>query len=80
MNYFHENFKSDKEFKRYVSENPEMTMGEFGDLFKKPDWCQYGDAVRGGNMMGCMSLWKFLVKDRDSCSNCDQCEENNVSE
>lgn len=72
--YFHENFKSPDDFMRFLVTNANMTLGELGNEYKKPQWCQYDDAVKGGKAMGCMSLWNFNIKNMEDCKGCDQCE------
>jgi hypothetical protein len=73
--HFHKTFNTPEDYRKFLVTDGAMTLGELGKRFKKPDWCAYEDAVKGGKKMGCMSLWNFNIKTIEDCKGCDECND-----
>jgi hypothetical protein len=68
MKYFHKVTKVG--FSKLVAEK--KTWKDIMENYSQPSWCSYPDALSGA--MGCWSLTSLMIKNKRSCSNCDQCK------
>lgn len=48
-----------------------ITMVDFLDSYKRPDWCGNGGALEGLN--GCSGLLQGIVKSKAHCGSCSYC-------
>lgn len=67
MKYWHE--LTEEEQKAII--DTEITIGEFTEQYKQPDWCMMSGALEG--QWGCWSLMAGNVTGEDFCKSCEYC-------
>ena len=65
--YWHEVPPAERE---QIIKESKMTVGEFLERFKQPDWCEYPEALAG--QMGCWSL--VLSRNINCIKDCGDCD------